>query len=409
VTSASPYLLPLRGAVQNYAWGSRTFLAGLRGATVPSAEPEAELWMGAHPAAPALVRIGERWLSLHEAIAHDPAGFLGAISVERFGVEAPFLLKILAIASPLSLQVHPDRVQARAGFDRERTAGVPLTDGSYRDPRHKPELIVALEPLSVLRGLLDPVEIQRRFAQAGVASFEAETDRLARRGAAGLRDFFAAWLGVSGDARARMLAEAHRASDAATRSGAGPGAPAYWVSRLVDLYPDDPAVLAPLALHLVHLAPGEALFQPSRILHSYLDGVGVEVMANSDNVVRAGLTSKPVDVEELLEVVDATPTAPAPMRATAVAGGAARYPSAVEEFELWRLEPRSGESATMEDRRAIVIGICTRGTGRLRAPLRGDGLELAAGEAFVARAGVGPIEATGDITLHAASLGRPEA
>jgi mannose-6-phosphate isomerase len=408
VTSPGPFLLPLRGAIKNYAWGSRTFLAALRGEAAPSTEPEAELWMGAHHAGPAQVRMGERWVSLDQAIARDPGGFLGASSVERFGVEAPFLLKILAIARPLSLQVHPDRGQARAGFDRERAAGIPLQHGCYRDPRHKPELIVALEPLSVLRGLLDPAEIKLRFAEAGIDSFASETDRLARRGSAGMRDFLGAWLGASDGARARLLDEARRAAENATRSGSGPEIPAYWLARLLELHPEDPAVLAPLVLHLERLAPGEGSFQPPRVLHSYLEGVGIEVMANSDNVVRAGLTSKPVDLAELLEVIDSTPTAATPIRPTTIASGAARYESAVEDFELWRLEPRGGEPAAMEDGDTLVVGICTRGKGRLRAPRRGESLDLEAGGAFAARAGAGPVEAAGDLTLFSASLGRRE-
>jgi mannose-6-phosphate isomerase len=408
VTSSSSFLLPLRGAIRNYAWGSRSFLAGLRGAAVPSTEPEAELWMGAHPAAPAQVRIGEHWLSLHEVIARDPACFLGAASVERFGLEAPFLLKILAIERPLSLQVHPDRTQARAGFQRERSAGLPLEAGSYRDPRHKPELIVALEPLTLLSGLLEPSEIRRRFAEAGISSLAAETDRLERGGPAAFRDFLAAWLGAKGAARARMIAEARRVAKSAERSVLGPDTPGHWVARLFELHPDDPAVLAPLALPLLRLAPGEGSFQPPRILHSYLDGAGVEVMANSDNVVRAGLTAKPVDTGELLEVVDVTPIAPSPIRATTMAGGAARYESAAEDFELWRLESRGGEPATMKDGATLVVGVCTSGGGRLRAPRRGESLDLESGGAFVARAGAGELEAAGDITLFAASLARPE-
>jgi mannose-6-phosphate isomerase len=408
VTSFCPFLLPLRGAIKNYAWGSRTFLAGLRGAAAPSSEPEAELWIGAHAGAPAQVLVGERWVSLDEAIAHDPTGFLGASSVERFGVEPPFLLKILAIERPLSLQLHPDRVQARAGFERERAAGLRLDDGSYRDRGHKPELIVALEPLSLLRGLLEPAEIQRRFAAAGITSLAAETDRLARRGAAGLCDFLAAWLGITDSARARLLAEASRAAASAVSSGMGPETTGYWLARLVELHPEDPAVLAPLAMELVRLRPGEGSFQQPRVLHSYLDGAGVEIMANSDNVVRAGLTSKPVDIAELLAVVDATPVAPSSIRATTIAGGAARYSAAVEDFELWRLEPRGGEPATMEDGGTLVVGICTRGAGRLRAPRRGESLNLESGGAFAARAGAGEIEAAGDLTLFAASLARPE-
>jgi mannose-6-phosphate isomerase len=401
------FLLPLRGAIKNYAWGSRTFLAGLRGEATPSPGPEAELWMGAHPAAPAEVWCDGAWTSLRELIARDPAAFLGAATVERFGEEAPFLLKLLAIEQPLSLQAHPDLSQARAGFERERAAGVAVDDGNYRDPRHKPELIVALEPMWLLRGLLEPAEIQRRFAAAGIASFAGETDRLVRRGVAGLRDFLAAWLGAGGDARVRLLDEVRRAAGAARRSRPSRDAPEYWLARLVELHPGDPAVLAPLVLHLVHLAVGEGSFQPPRLLHSYLEGVGVEVMANSDNVVRAGLTPKPVDAAELLAVVDAVPAAPArlvPGPGSPAARGAARYDCDVREFELWRLESRPPAAASLEGRAAPVIAICTRGAGRIEAAARGETLELEAGGAFAARAGAGRLAITGDLDVFAASI-----
>jgi mannose-6-phosphate isomerase len=398
------FLLPLRGAIKNYSWGSRTFLARLRGDAVPSPEPEAELWMGAHPGGPARVWSEGQERSLLELIERDPADFLGASSVERFGVEAPFLLKILAIDQPLSLQAHPDRAQAAAGFDRERAAGIGLDEGSYRDRRHKPELIVALEPLWLLRGLLEPAEIQRRFAEAGIASLAGETDRLARRGPAGLRDFLAAWLGVAGAARDRLLDESHRAADAARRARLSRDDPGYWVARMSELHPEDPTALAPLAMHLLRLAPGQGSFQPSRILHSYLDGAGVEVMANSDNVVRAGLTSKPVDLDELLAVVEPAPTVALPMAPTAEAQGTARYESTAEEFELWRLEARPGSGATMEGRDAPAIGICTRGSGSIAAPGRGERLDLGSGTAFAARTGAGPLELLGDLDVFVASI-----
>ena len=401
---ARAFLFPLRGAIKNYTWGSRTFLARLRGDGAPSREPEAELWMGAHPAAPARVWSEGEWRSLRELIERDPQDFLGASTVERFGAEAPFLLKILAIEQPLSLQVHPDRTQAAAGFDRERAAGVPPDEGSYRDRRHKPELIVALEPLWLLRGLLEPEEIRRRFAEAGIASFAGETDRLARSGPSGLRDFLAAWLGVSGAARDRLLDETRRAADVARRARLSRDDPGYWLARMCELHPEDPTALAPLAMHLVRLSPGQGSFQPSRILHTYLEGLGVEVMANSDNVVRAGLTSKPVDLKELLAVVEVAPTAPLPMAAAADARGAARYESMVEEFELWRLEARLGTTATMEGRDAPAIGICTRGSGSVAAPGRDERLELGSGNAFAARAGAGPLELQGDLDVFVASI-----
>jgi mannose-6-phosphate isomerase len=405
VTLGRPYLLPLRGPIKTYGWGSRTVLAGLSGRDAPAAEPEAELWLGAHPQGVAEVASGGAWVSLRDAIERSPVELLGAECVERFGAELPFLLKVLAIERPLSLQVHPDGGQAKVGFERERAAGRAPEDGSYRDPRHKPELIVALEPLWLLRGLLEPSEIQRRFAAAGIVSFDDETDRLAHRGVEGLRDFLAALLGLAGAKRARVLDQARVAVERLA-----PENVLHWLARLLELYPDDPAALAPLFMHVIHLAPGQGIFQPPGVLHSYLEGAGVEVMASSDNVVRAGLTLKPIDIDEVLAIADLTPSPPAPIEPVAAGDhGVARYDSLAEEFELLRLEAAPSREVTLESPPTLLIGICTRGHGRLEAPGRGEGIDLSSGSAFAARPGAGRLRVAGDLCVYAATLARHRA
>jgi mannose-6-phosphate isomerase len=405
VTDGGPFLLPLRGPVKNYAWGSRIVLARLAGRPTPTPLPEAELWLGAHPQGPAEIGRDEEWTSLRDAIDRAPVELLGRDSLERFGVELPFLLKVLAIEQPLSVQVHPDRAQAAAGFRRERAAGRSPEQGSYCDPRHKPELIVAIEPLWVLRGLLAPDEIRRRFLDAGIASLGAETDRLARRGVEGLPDFVATLLGVAGDARRRLLTEASGTAQRARRAGLGREHPLYWLARLVELYPNDPLVLAPLLMHLVRLSPGQGIFQPPRMLHSYLEGAGVEVMASSDNVVRAGLTPKPIDVLELLAVADLTPSLPSPIEPLAdPEAGIARFAAPADEFVLLRLEAGPAREVAVEGPTAILIGICTRGRGSLAAGDRGESLDLESGSAFAVRPGAGWLRMIGDLCVYAATV-----
>ncbi|HVR30228.1 MAG TPA: mannose-6-phosphate isomerase, class I [Thermoanaerobaculia bacterium] len=412
--TTGPFLLPLRGSIKTYAWGSRTVLAGLTGRTAPAHEPEAELWIGAHERGASEIVSNGAWVSLRETIARDPVGLLGASEVGRFGSELPFLLKLLAIERPLSLQVHPDRTEAAAGYERERAAGIAPEDGSYRDARHKPELIVALEPVWALQGVLEPDAIRGRFAEAGVVSFGRETERLARQGAAGLRGFLGTLLGLAGEKRSRVLAEARFAGErarrkaATTRSAATPNEdsrddPLFWLGRLLELHPEDPAALAPLFLHLVHLAPEQGLFQAPGVLHCYLEGAGVEVMASSDNVVRAGLTAKPIDLAEILAVADTTPVEPVTIRPREVSPGVARYPAAAEEFQLLRLEATSLRAMALVAPEALLLGICTRGEGHIAAPSRGEALALTSGRAFAVRPGAGTLRLDGDLRVYAAT------
>ena len=403
MTPRRPFLLPLRGPIKNYAWGSRTVLAGLAGRDAPALEPEAELWIGAHEQGSSEVAADGAWVSLRETIARDPVELLGASGVERFGSELPFLLKVLAIERPLSLQVHPDRRQAAAGYRRERATGVAPEEGSYRDARHKPELIVALEPLWALHGLREPDAIRRRFSEAGVDSFAREAERLEREGAAGLLDFLAELLGLSGEKKDRVLNEA-RIAAGATEAASSRDDPLFWVGRLLDLYPEDPAVLAPLFMHLVRLEPEQGLFQAPGVLHCYLEGAGVEVMASSDNVVRAGLTAKPIEVAEVLAVADTTPGEPISIAPREVSPGIARYPAAAEEFQLLVLETTNARSVSLAAPEGLLLGICTRGEGLIDAPSRGESLTLASGGAFAARPGAGALRLEGDVRVYAATI-----
>jgi mannose-6-phosphate isomerase len=249
---------------------------------------------------------------------------------------------------------------------------------------------VALEPTSILHGLLAPAEIRRRFVEAGISSLDPETSRLEHDGDAGLRGFLATLLGLAGARRREVMAEARRASD-------------RWLRRLLDLYPEDPAALAPLFLHRVELEPGQALFQAPGVLHCYLEGSGVEVMASSDNVVRAGLTTKPIDVDEVLAVASTTPAEPATIEALTVSPGIARYRTEAEEFELWRMEATPAAASSLDEPGALVLGVCTRGGGRLVSPSRGESLELRSGGAFAVRPGAGALRLDGDLCVYAAT------
>ena len=301
----------MRGPIRTYAWGSRTAIAEFTGRPVPTAHPEAELWFGAHPADPARLQGpgGER--SLLDAIAADPDGELGPAVRERFGDVLPFLVKVLAADEPLSLQAHPSARQALEGYQREDRRGVPLTSPvrNYRDRSHKPELLVALSDFEALAGFrpaAHSVALMRALAVPGLDPYIALlTDQ---SDAAGLRALFTTWITAPQPDIDSLIPAVLDGAVTYIRSGAKEFvAEARTILELGERYPGDAGVLAALLLNRIGLAPGEGIFLPAGNLHSYLHGVGIEVMANSDNVLRGGLTPKHVDVPELLRVLDFTP------------------------------------------------------------------------------------------------------
>jgi mannose-6-phosphate isomerase len=353
-------IAPLRNTIQEYAWGSRSALAELLGEPSPSPGPQAELWMGAHPGAPSRIVAGNTELSLPEVIARDPAALLGAEVAGRFDGELPFLLKLLAAAEPLSLQAHPNADQARVGFDRDNARGLApdARDRSYRDARHKPELICALTRFEALVGFRRIAESLKRLEALRIAAL---TDAVARLAAdptrRGLASFFIGLLGAPRPDAERIAAQA--AEGAAERASDDPAF--AWVVRLHEYYPGDVGVLAPVLLNHVALEPGQALFLAAGELHSYLGGLGVEVMANSDNVLRGGLTAKHIDPAELGRVLTFRPGDPELLAPEPVSESEAAYLTPAAEFRLSviRLDPGRVHIAT--DRRCVEILLCTEG------------------------------------------------
>lgn len=363
----------LVGALRSYAWGSRTALARLCGRPVPSAHPEAELWFGAHPADPAHVKTAEGTLSLLELVAADPEGELGAVAGE-FGGKLPFLLKILAAEEPLSLQAHPSAAQAKAGYERENRARVPLDSPmrNYRDDNHKPELVVALDRFEALAGFREPRRTVELFRALEVPQLVSYADMLAAQpDSAGLRTLFTTWITLPQPVLATLLPAV---LDGCVRYLSGKGkrpfaAEARTALELAEVYPGDAGVLAALLLNRVTLEPGQGLYLSAGNLHAYLHGLGVEIMANSDNVLRGGLTPKHVDVPELLRVLDFEPIDLPAVLPEPTGDGSVRYRTPAPEFALRRfdLTEGSGQVPLMSAGPGIVL--CTGGTVRL---LRGE-------------------------------------
>lgn len=301
---ATPLAMVARmfGGVQGYAWGSHTMMSRLRGLP-PSVNKEAELWLGTHPLLPSRLEGGE---PLPESL--------------------PFLFKILTAEEPLSIQTHPSKAQAEAGFAREEALGMSRTDAkrNYKDDNHKPELICALTDFHALCGFRAPVEAEAMLLLVADSAMRDLLQPFSLRRA--LQQLLQADRAVV--ARSVAHAVAAKTNDN----------PAFdWMRRLAKAYPSDPGVLVSLLLNYVKLAPGEALYLPAGNLHAYLHGAGVEVMATSDNVLRGGLTPKHVDVEELLKVTQVAPLAPPLLRVQP--GEVTVYRTPFAEFELQRLAP----------------------------------------------------------------------
>jgi mannose-6-phosphate isomerase len=367
---------PLDGVIRPYAWGSRTAIAALQGRPVPSEGPEAELWLGAHPDSPATLPRPGGPVALTDLIATKPAALLGEAALARFGPRLPFLLKVLAAAQPLSLQAHPDPRRAREAYE----------DGhpSYRDPYHKPELLVAVTGFDALCGFRDPAASARVLDGLGAPELAPVIEALH---AGDLRTAVATLLEWPSAERPGLVASA------AARDGLA--------AELASQYPADVGVLVALLLNRVRLEPGEGIWMPAGNLHAYLSGTGVEIMAASDNVLRGGLTPKPVDVPELLRVLRFEVLADPVVRPVRVASGLVTWPVPVPDFALYRADVDGSEVAVPAS--GPRIALCLAG-----AVLVDDGageVSLGAGQAALGAASAKPVVVNGRGELYLATTG----
>jgi mannose-6-phosphate isomerase len=398
--------------IRPYAWGSRTALAELQGRPSPADGPEAELWIGSHSGAPSRIVRDGRTQDLGVLLAADPVGELGPGVVQRFGPHLPYLLKVLAVAEPLSLQAHPDAVQARAGFAAEEAAGVPrdAVARNYRDPSPKPELVCALTRFETLCGFREVVETVRLLdhlqAIWGVAPLEPYAERLRADGAGALREVVDRLLRLGEVARDRLVAAVGEACAGAAAKADDAGAEdadTRTYARIADLaerHPGDPGVAVALLLNHVWLEPGEAIFVPAGSLHAYLHGVAVEVMANSDNVLRGGLTTKHVDPDALMGVLrfDAGPVHP--VRRVEDDGGLRQWATPAREFSLVRVAVDG--SATLDGGVPQLL-LCV--AGGVRAAAGGTEVELTGGTAAFVSASDPPVTLTGSGIVFRAAPG----
>ncbi|WP_433283076.1 mannose-6-phosphate isomerase, class I [Pseudonocardia xinjiangensis] len=398
----------LDNPVRAYAWGSRTVIADLLGHEVPSPHPQAELWFGAHPGDPSrLVHADGSHTSLLDALRSDPERLLGVDRRGHWDSTLPFLLKVLAADEPLSLQAHPSIEQARTGFAREEAAGLSpdAADRNYRDPNHKPELICALTDFHALVGFREPAVTVRLLRELEVPELAGHAELLAAQpDHDGLRALFTTWITLPQSMLDTLVPALQEGCVRLAGSGGEFHVEARTVLELSERYPGDAGVLAALLLNRVTLQPGEALYLPAGNLHAYLSGAGIELMANSDNVLRGGLTPKHVDVPELLRVLDFT-AGPPPVLTGSPDGGWIRYDTPAKEFLLRRWAGGPTGPVTVPDGGPRIL-LCTSGSACVRAP--GEELEISRGGSLwmaAAETGVSVIPMAEDTQLFLAGDG----
>jgi mannose-6-phosphate isomerase len=410
----------LRPVVRPYAWGSVDAIAELTGRPVPAPGPEAELWMGAHPGAPSGVDrdgidrdgadrdgAGGRRPTLDEVIAADPDRELGPGCVARFGPRLPFLLKVLSAAQALSIQVHPSRAQAQAGFLAETERGLAPGDPArnYTDDWPKPELLYALTPFEVLAGLRSPADAARFLRALEVLGVGPLTPLAAKLEAATspqvLADVLATILSWPAPAQLALVDDVVAACARLAAAGGPYSAAAAAAVRVAADHPGDLGVVASLLLRHAVLEPGQAVFLAAGGLHAYLNGTGIELLANSDNVVRAGLTSKHLDVPELLALLDPSVEVPV-LTPNTLADGIAWFDTPAPEFRMYLVDPVGNTVALPGEGPRILL--CTEGSAVLRSE-SGQEVEIGRGGSCFVSAADGTVTCTGQAHLFLAAPG----
>ncbi len=341
----------IKGVVQHYDWGGSSFIPHLLGLTTEGQEPYAEYWLGTHPKGTATVLNGEQGQSLKELIQSEPEKWLGQEVSRNFDRSLPFLFKILDVEKMLSIQVHPTREQAIAGFRKENEMGISLDapHRNYRDPNRKPEIMVALTPFWLLHGFRsteDAANLLRQHNELHALAEELERlgmEAFYRKVMASSQEEIDAWLTPLAG---KLIPDFE--SDALTDRDD----PDFWAAKaLVERTPKsgryDRGIISIYLLNLVGLQKGQAIYQGPGILHAYLQGVNVELMSNSDNVFRGGLTSKHIDIPELLKTLDFEPVTPAILEGEKTAPNQCEYPVPVSDFSLRRLTLPKSEKAEM--------------------------------------------------------------
>ena len=378
----------LINSVQNYAWGSKSALTELYGIANPDNLPMAELWMGAHPKSSSKITDSQGTVrSLRDVIDADKATLLGREVADRFG-ELPFLFKVLCAAQPLSIQVHPNKHASEIGFAKENAAGIAMdaAERNYKDPNHKPELVFALTPFLAMNAFREFSEIVS-LLQPVAGAHTAIAHFLEQPNGERLSALFASLLNMQGEEKARALAILRSALESQQ------GKPWQTIRVISEFYPDDSGLFSPLLLNVVKLKPGEAMFLFAETPHAYLQGTALEVMANSDNVLRAGLTPKYIDIPELVANVKFEAKPAAELLTQPVKNGSELdFPIPVDDF-AFSLHDLSAQPTAIAQQSAAIL-FCLEGEAVLS---KGEeSLTLKPGESAFISAAESPVQVSGN-------------
>lgn len=375
-------LYPLKGAVQHYSWGGTTYLPQILGLPNQDGKPFAEYWLGAHPSAPAQVQVGDEWISLSALIEKNKHEVLGNVVADAYE-SLPYLLKLLDVQHMLSIQVHPSKAVAEMQFEAEEKKGIPRTapHRNYRDKNHKPELMIALGPFWLLHGFKPADQLKQVFEE--VPEFFSLKEIF------GAKDYQKLYSHVMQLPQAdvdRMLQPLLQRIIPLYESGELPkSSPHFWAARAAQHFCKeghfDRGIFSIYFFNLLALQKGEGIFQPAGMPHAYLEGQNVEIMAASDNVLRAGLTNKWMDVPELLAQVRFESTVPNILKPS---GPETDYPHPAAEFWIQKINLARGEKMQKQTETGETVVVLE---GAVELKTSGETLTLGAGEAAFIKAG----------------------
>jgi len=383
----------LHGIHRHYEWGGQSFIPQLMHVDNTIGKPFAEYWMGAHPSAPAMVATAEGAKALDQMIQENKLEFLGASIADRFG-SLPYLFKILDVKKMLSIQVHPSKENAEKGFLKEQLAGIAIDapHRNYKDQNHKPEVMVALSDFWLLHGFMPAIALKERLTS--LAPLESLLPIFGQDDYAGLYSYFMRLDQAAADAILKPLMEI--AVQEVAVGKVDKTHPHWWANQyyggVVPTSNIDKGILSIYILNIVHVPTYQGVFQGAGLLHAYLEGQNIELMANSDNVLRGGLTPKHIDIEELLQHIQFEPTYPSILKGDLINSNELQFPCPVPDFGLTKIQLRGGETYTNETN-SLELFLVLQGDVQL------EGIELKPGELAAVKAGSAyHIQSTGSET-----------
>jgi mannose-6-phosphate isomerase len=393
----------MKNPVQEYAWGSYTAIPELLGKPSPASTPQAELWMGAHPKAPSMIRCDKKWESLDVMIEKNPKDILGKAVANKFKNRLPYLFKVLAAEKPLSIQAHPNLTQAKEGFAMENRLGIPLDayKRNYKDDNHKPECICALTPFWALKGFRKIPDILSLIEKICPEELEKEIHSLrSQPNSYGLKRFFQTLMTMDRERQKQIIVDAEKNARKFKENNQ-----AYkWMIDLHEGYPADIGVFSPILLNVICLNPGQVMFLPAGELHAYLHGVGIELMANSDNVLRGGLTPKHVDVPELLSVLNFEEQEVNILPAQKTDEVERIYFNPAEEFVLSIISVKEGSAYDSSDIRSVEILLCIEGESTVTDFGNNEKLTFSKGRSIIIPAAVKKYHLEGKAIIYKAAV-----